>query len=46
MFFSQEIKEEVQSGRLNVIVVPKGKLKLYAGQPLEEVKDALRSFVN
>ncbi|KAF3330265.1 hypothetical protein FCM35_KLT03619 [Carex littledalei] len=45
-FTIQEIKEEVQSGRLNVIVVPKGKLKLYAGQPLEEVKVALRSFVN
>ena len=41
----QELKERVSSHTLKVIVVKKGQLKLYAGQPLPDVEMALRSLV-
>ncbi|KAL3505731.1 hypothetical protein ACH5RR_031113 [Cinchona calisaya] len=41
----KELKEAVESLTLKVIVVKKGQLKLYAGQPLPEVEMALRSLV-
>lgn len=40
----QELNEVVSSDNMKVIVVKKGQLKLYAGQPLEEVEMALRSL--
>ncbi|KAL4202791.1 hypothetical protein AMTRI_Chr02g222950 [Amborella trichopoda] len=39
-----ELDEAVQSGRMNVKVVRKGQLRLYAGQALEEVEKTLRSL--
>ncbi|XP_027120826.1 uncharacterized protein [Coffea arabica] len=41
----KELKERVSSDTLKVIVVKKGQLKLYAGQPLPDVEMALRSLV-
>lgn len=41
----KELKERVSSQTLKVIVVKKGQLKLYAGQPLPDVEMALRSLV-
>lgn len=41
----QELSEAIRSHTMKVIVVKKGKLKLYAGQPLAEVEMALRLMV-
>ncbi|KAK6930160.1 hypothetical protein RJ641_004254 [Dillenia turbinata] len=41
----RELDEAVTSHTMNVIVVKKGQIKLYAGQPLEEVEMALRSLL-
>ncbi|KAK1280792.1 hypothetical protein QJS04_geneDACA019709 [Acorus gramineus] len=41
----QEIKEEVESGIMKILVVRKRQLHLYAGQPLEDVEMALRSIL-
>ncbi|KAL6970290.1 hypothetical protein U1Q18_029989 [Sarracenia purpurea var. burkii] len=41
----KELDEAVSSDGMKVIVVKKGQLKLYAGQPLAEVEMALRSLV-
>ncbi|KAE9453232.1 hypothetical protein C3L33_14871, partial [Rhododendron williamsianum] len=41
---TKELNEAVSSDNMKVIVVKKGQLKLYAGQPLEEVEMALRSL--
>ncbi|CAN6468544.1 unnamed protein product [Victoria cruziana] len=40
----KELKGEVKSDSMNVKVVRKGELKLYVGQPLEEVERKLRSL--
>ncbi|XP_031486531.1 uncharacterized protein LOC116254984 [Nymphaea colorata] len=40
----KELHGEVKSGSMNVKVVRKGELKLYVGQPLEEVERKLRSL--
>lgn len=42
----QEVDEAVKSGASKVIVVRKGQLRLYAGQPLSEVEAALCSFLD
>ncbi|XP_042516673.1 uncharacterized protein LOC122090962 [Macadamia integrifolia] len=41
----KELKESVKSNVRKVIVVRKGQVKLYAGQPLVEVEMALRSLI-
>lgn len=43
---TKELKQVAESLENKVIVVKKGELKLYAGQPLAEVDTALRSLVN
>ncbi|XP_072993037.1 uncharacterized protein [Typha latifolia] len=42
----QELKKAVESSEFKVIVVPKGKLRLYAGQPLAEAETALLSLLH
>lgn len=42
---SQEFDEAVESHGMEVVVVKKGQLKLYAGQPLSDVEMALRSLI-
>ncbi|KAF8394573.1 hypothetical protein HHK36_020786 [Tetracentron sinense] len=41
----KELDKAVKSSTMKVIVVRKGQLRLYAGQPLVDVEMALRSFV-
>lgn len=41
----KELSEAIRSHTMKVIVVKKGKLKLYAGQPLADAEMALRSLV-
>lgn len=41
----QELEEAVRSSELKVIVVKKGQLQLYAGQPPSDVESALRSLL-
>ncbi|XP_010323067.1 uncharacterized protein [Solanum lycopersicum] len=41
----KELSEAIRSHSMKVIVVKKGKLKLYAGQPLADAEMALRSLV-
>lgn len=41
----QELSEAVESNELKLIVVRKGQLQLYAGQPLAEVETVLRSLM-
>ncbi|KAF5192530.1 Abc subfamily c protein [Thalictrum thalictroides] len=41
----KELKDEVESSTRNVIVIRKGELCLYAGQPLADVEMTLRSLV-
>lgn len=41
----QDFKEVVESLENKVIVVRKGELKLYAGQPLADAEAALRSLI-
>lgn len=41
----KELDEAVKSHSMEVVVVKKGQLKLYAGQPLSDVEMALRSLV-
>ena len=41
----QELDEAVKAGELKLIVVRKGQLHLYAGQPLAEAETALRSLL-
>ena len=41
----QELHEAVKSDGMKVIVVKKGQLQLYAGQPLADVEMAMRSLV-
>ncbi|XP_049394618.1 uncharacterized protein LOC125858870 isoform X2 [Solanum stenotomum] len=41
----KELSEAIRSHTMKVIVVKKGKLKLYAGQPLADAEMALRSMV-
>ncbi|KAM6545170.1 hypothetical protein CsatB_025906 [Cannabis sativa] len=41
----KELQEAINSNKLKVIVVKKGQLQLYAGQPFAEVERALRSLV-
>lgn len=43
--FLQEQLDAVKSGTKKVIVVKKGQLKLYAGQPFEDVEKALHALV-
>ncbi|KAF6142628.1 hypothetical protein GIB67_015114 [Kingdonia uniflora] len=40
-----ELKDEVNSGTMKVVVVRKGQLRLYAGQPLPDVETTLRFFL-
>ncbi|XP_065863654.1 uncharacterized protein [Euphorbia lathyris] len=42
---TKDIQEEVKSGAKSIIVVKKGQLKLYAGQPFGEVEMALQSLL-
>ncbi|CAN1857614.1 hypothetical protein LINPERHAP1_LOCUS42558 [Linum perenne] len=41
----RKLQEEMKSESKKVVVVRKGELKLYAGQPFEEVEMALRSLI-
>ncbi|PIA44437.1 hypothetical protein AQUCO_01700200v1 [Aquilegia coerulea] len=41
----KELKDDVESSARKVIVIRKGQLRLYAGQPLEDVEMTLRSLV-
>lgn len=41
----QELHEAVKSDGMKVIVVRKGQLQLYAGQPLADVEMALCSLI-
>ncbi|KAM3265758.1 putative protein isoform X1 [Capsicum annuum] len=41
----QELREAIRSHTMKVIVGKKGKLKLYAGQPLADAEMALRSLI-
>ncbi|KAL0414734.1 UNVERIFIED_CONTAM: hypothetical protein Sradi_1675100 [Sesamum radiatum] len=41
----KELNEAVQSNTMKVIVVKKGQLKLYAGQPLADAETALRAMI-
>lgn len=41
----KELKEAVESQIINVMVMKKGQLKLYAGQPLPEAEMALMSIL-
>lgn len=41
----QELGEAIRSRTMKVIVVKKGKLKIYAGQPLADAEMALRSLI-
>ncbi|XP_055818207.1 uncharacterized protein LOC129887226 isoform X2 [Solanum dulcamara] len=41
----KELSEAIRSHAMKVIVVKKGKLKLYAGQPLADAEMALRSLI-
>ncbi|CAN1324543.1 hypothetical protein LINPERPRIM_LOCUS33146 [Linum perenne] len=41
----RKLQEEMKSESKKVVVVRKGELKLYAGQPFEEVEMALRSMI-
>ncbi|GFZ08992.1 hypothetical protein Acr_20g0008000 [Actinidia rufa] len=43
--YKMELDVAVRSDTVNLIVVKKGQLELYAGQPLEEVETALSSLV-
>lgn len=43
--YFQELSEAIRSHAMKVIVVKKGKLKLYAGQPLADAEMALRSLI-
>ncbi|WCJ23494.1 hypothetical protein M5689_005516 [Euphorbia peplus] len=43
---TKDIEEEVKSRTKKIIVVKKGQLKLYAGQPFEEVEMALQSLID
>ncbi|KAM0029688.1 hypothetical protein Hdeb2414_s0018g00528861 [Helianthus debilis subsp. tardiflorus] len=42
---TNELEEEVKSQKMKVVVVKKGQLKLYVGQPLEDVESALRALI-
>ncbi|KAL8264089.1 hypothetical protein R6Q59_022219 [Mikania micrantha] len=42
---TNELVDEVKSQKMKVIVVKKRQLKLYVGQPLEDVESALRALV-
>ncbi|KAI7743344.1 hypothetical protein M8C21_003225 [Ambrosia artemisiifolia] len=42
---TNELEEEVKSQQMKVVVVKKGQLKLYVGQPLEDVESALRVLI-
>lgn len=41
----QELEEGVKSKGMKVIVIRKGQLQLYAGQPLADVEMSLRSIL-
>ncbi|XAR57083.1 hypothetical protein NMG60_11025101 [Bertholletia excelsa] len=41
----EEVSKAVRSDSMNIIVVKKGQIKLYAGQPLPEVEMALHALV-
>ncbi|XP_011090970.1 uncharacterized protein LOC105171522 isoform X2 [Sesamum indicum] len=41
----KEVNEAVESNTMRVIVVKKGQLKLYAGQPLVDAETALRALI-
>ncbi|KAK4425857.1 hypothetical protein Salat_1779700 [Sesamum alatum] len=42
---TKELNEAVKSNTMRVIVVKKGQLKLYAGQPLADAETALRAMI-
>ncbi|KAI3804605.1 hypothetical protein L1987_26285 [Smallanthus sonchifolius] len=42
---TSELEKEVKSQLMKVVVVKKGQLKLYIGQPLEDVESALRALI-
>ncbi|XP_076892697.1 uncharacterized protein LOC143544483 [Bidens hawaiensis] len=43
---TNEVEQDVKSQKMKVVVVKKGQLKLYVGQPLEDVKSALRALID
>lgn len=45
LYLLQELYKAVKSDNMKVIVVKKGQLQLYAGQPFAEVELALHSLV-
>lgn len=46
MTISQELGDTLKPDDLNLIVVRKGQLRIYAGQPLAEVESALRILLD
>ncbi|XP_076912899.1 uncharacterized protein LOC143571330 [Bidens hawaiensis] len=42
---TNEVEQDVKSQKMKVVVVKKGQLKLYVGQPLEDVESALRALI-
>lgn len=42
----QELTEAVNSDALKLLVVRKGQIRLYAGQPLTQVEAEIRSLLN
>ncbi|KAI3690400.1 hypothetical protein L2E82_48424 [Cichorium intybus] len=42
---TNELEEAVKSGIIKVVVVKKGQLELYVGQPLTDVESALRTLI-
>lgn len=42
---TNELEEAVKSQTMNVVVVKKGQLQLYVGQPLADVESALRTLI-
>ncbi|XP_071730453.1 uncharacterized protein [Rutidosis leptorrhynchoides] len=42
---TNELEEAVKSQKMNVVVVKKGQLQLYVGQPLTDVESALRTLI-
>lgn len=43
---TNELEEEVKSQNMNVVVVKKGQLQLYVGQPLTDVEASLRTLID
>ena len=41
----QELEEAIKSQMMKVVVVKKGRLQLYIGQPLTDVESALRKLI-